>query len=123
MTAGKPPIRVHCTMTKRGTKLTFDWRESGPQPRGSWGCSYATLTGGNYLGVMICFPQLFPLNHGMIRNLEILSEKGTCVDVVEPAPTTGYASGAFDKVEAVTIACLAGPLSKVQPWRVRIQRR
>ena len=62
MTAGKPPIRVHCTMTKRGTKLTFDWTQSGPQPRGSWGCSYATLTGGNYLGFMICFPQLFPLN-------------------------------------------------------------
>jgi N-methylhydantoinase B len=118
MTAGKPPIRVHCTMTKRGTKLTFDWTQSGAQPRGSWGCSYATLTGGNYLGFMICFPQLFPLNDGIIRNLEILSKKGTCVDVVEPAPTTGYASGAFDKVEAVTIACLAGPLSSVQPWRV-----
>ena len=70
-------------MTKRGTKLTFDWTQSGPQPRGSWGCSYATLTGSNYLGFMICFPQLFPLNHGIIRNLEILSTKGACVDVVD----------------------------------------
>ncbi len=118
MTRGKPPIRVHCKMTKKGTKLSFDWTKSGPQPRGSWGASYATLTGGNYLGFMICFPQLFPLNEGIIRNLEILSKKGTCVDVLEPAPTTGYASGAFDKVEAVTIACLAGPMGKVQPWRV-----
>jgi len=118
MSPGKPPIRVHCRMTKKGTKLSFDWSKSGPQPRGSWGCSYATLTGGNYLGFMICFPQLFPLNEGIIRNLEIISKKGTCVDVVEPAPTTGYASGAFDKVEAVTIACLAGPMGKVQPWRV-----
>ena len=118
MTPGKPPIRVHCRMTKKGTKLRFDWTDSGPSPRGSWGCSYATLTGGNYLGFMICFPQLFPLNEGIVRNLEIVSKKGTCVDVVEPAPTTGYASGAFDKVEAVTIACLAGPLGKVQPWRV-----
>jgi N-methylhydantoinase B len=118
MTPGKPPIRVHCKMTKQGKKLTFDWTQCGPQPRGSWGCSHATLTGGNYLGFMICFPQLFPLNHGIIRNLEILSKKGTCVDVTEPTPTTGYASGAFDKVEAVTIACLAGPLRHVQPWRV-----
>jgi N-methylhydantoinase B len=118
MTAGKPPIRVHCRMTKKGTRLSFDWTGSGPQPRGSWGASYATLTGGNYLGFMICFPQLFPLNEGIIRNLEILSKKGTCVDVVEPAPTTGYASGAFDKVEAVTIACLAGAMGKTQPWRV-----
>lgn len=115
---GKPPIYVHCRMTKKGTKLSFDWSKSGPQPKASWGCSYATLTGGNYLGFMICFPQLFPLNEGIIRNLEIKSKPGTCVDVLEPTPTTGYCSGAFDKIEAVTIACLAGPLGKVQPWRV-----
>ena len=30
----------------------------------------------------------------------------------------GLCTGCFDKVEAVTIACLAGPLSSVQPWRV-----
>lgn len=118
MAEGKPPIRVHCKMIKKGTKLSFDWSKSDPQPRASWGCSYATLTGGNYLGFMICFPQLFPLNDGIIRNLEVISKKGTCVDVLEPAPTTGYCSGAFDKVEAITIACLAGPLGKVQPWRV-----
>jgi N-methylhydantoinase B len=118
MREGKPPIRVHCKMTKKGTKLTFDWTQSDPQPVGSWGCSRPTLLGANYLGFMICFPRLFPLNNGIIRNLEIISKPGTCVHVLEPAPTTGYCSGAFDKVEAVTIACLAGPLSYVQPWRV-----
>jgi N-methylhydantoinase B len=118
MKEGKPPIRVHCKMTKKGTKLTFDWTQSDPQPIGSWGASRATLIGANYLGFMICFPRLFPLNNGIIRNLEIISKPGTCVHVLEPAPTTGYCSGAFDKVEAVTIACLAGPLSTVQPWRV-----
>ena len=118
MAPGKLPIRVHCTMTKQGTRLSFDWSQSDPQPRASWGCTHATLTGANYLGFMICFPQLFPLNEGIIRNLEIVSKKGTCVDVLEPSPTTGYCSGAFDKIEAITIACLARPLSKVQPWRV-----
>ncbi|MCP3973257.1 MAG: hydantoinase B/oxoprolinase family protein, partial [bacterium] len=118
MAEGKPPIRVHCKLTKKGSKLSFDWTDSGPQPQASWGGSRATLIGGNYLGFMICFPQLFPLNHGIIRNLEILSKKGTCVDVVWPAPTTGYCSGAFDKVEAITIGCLAGVMAKDQPWRV-----
>ena len=118
MSPGKPPIRVHCVMTKKGTKLTFDWTDSDKQPRASWGGTRATLIGGTYLGFMICFPSLFPLNHGIVRNLEIISKLGTCVDVDFPAPTTGYCSGAFDKIEAVTIACLAGPLGKVQPWRV-----
>ena len=118
MTEGKPPIRVHCRLTKKGTRMSFDWRDSDPQPRASWGGSRAVLIGGNYLGFMICFPQLFPLNHGIIRNLEVLSKPGTCVHVEFPAPTTGYCSGAFDKVEAVTIGCLAGPMGEVQPWRV-----
>jgi N-methylhydantoinase B len=118
MAEGKPPIRVHCKLTKVGSKLSFDWTDSDPQPKASWGGSRATLIGGNYLGFMICFPQLFPLNHGIIRNLEIVSKPGTCVDVVFPAPTTGYCSGAFDKIEAVTIACLAGVMAKDQPWRV-----
>ena len=25
MSPGKPPIRVHCRMTKKGKKLSFDW--------------------------------------------------------------------------------------------------
>ena len=118
MAEGKPPIRVHCKLTKKGTRLTFDWTDSDPQPKASWGGARATLIGGNYLGFMICFPQLFPLNHGIIRNLEIVSKPGTCVHVEWPAPTTGYCSGAFDKIEAVTIGCLAGPMGKEQPWRV-----
>ena len=118
MKEGKPPIRVHCKLKKKGTKLSFDWSDSDPQPTASWGCSRPTLIGGNYLGFMICFPGLFPLNHGIIRNLEIISKPGTCVDVSELAPTTGYCSGAFDKIEAVTIGCMSGPLASVQPWRV-----
>jgi N-methylhydantoinase B len=118
MTEGKPPIRVHCTFTKKGTKMSFDWSQTDPQPKGSWGGSRQTLIAGNYLGMMICFPRLFPLNHGIMRNIEIISKPGTAVHVLEPGALSGYCSGAFDKIEAITIACLAGPLSQVEPWRV-----
>jgi len=115
---GEPPIRVHCKMTKKGTRIRFDWSDSDPQPIASWGCTRATTLGGNYLGFMICFPELFPMNHGVIRNLEIITKPGTCVDVQFPAPTTGYCSGAFDKVESVTIGCLSQMLAERRPWRV-----
>ena len=49
---------------------------------------------------MHCFPELAPLNHGVVRAINIVSEKGTCVDVVEPTPVTGYCSGAYEKVDA-----------------------
>lgn len=118
LSPGQPPIRVACKLTVKGDSITFDWSDSDPQPRASWGCSRATLLGGTFLGFMICFPHLFPLNNGVTRSINIISKPGTCVDVQFPAGTTGYCSGAFDKVEAITIACLSQPLAKVRPWRV-----
>ena len=99
MAPGEPPIQVHCKLTKKGRDLTFDWTGSDPAPVGSWGGPRGTCLGANYLGFMIGFPHLFPLNCGITRNLNIVTKPGTCVHVVYPSPTTGYCSGAFDKVE------------------------
>jgi len=118
LSPGQPPIKVACTMTVKGDKITFDWSESDPQTVASWGGTHATLLGANYLGFMICFPHLFPLNHGVTRNIEVISKAGTCVDVQFPCGTTGYCSGAFDKIEAVTIGCLGQALASTKPWRV-----
>ena len=46
MAEGKPPIRVHCRLTKKGTKLSFDWTKSDPQPRASWGAAAGALGAG-----------------------------------------------------------------------------
>jgi len=118
MAPGKPPIRVHCKLTKKKRHLTFDWRGSDKAPVGSWGGPRGTLVGANCLGFMIGFPHLFPLNRGITRNVEILSKPGTCVHVVYPSATTGYCSGAFDKVESITVAVMSGMLASTQPWRV-----
>ena len=118
MAPGEPPIRVHCKLTKKGRNLTFDWSGSDPAPVGSWGGPRGTCLGANYLGFMIGFPHLFPLNRGITRNLNIVTKPGTCVHVVYPSPTTGYCSGAFDKVESVTIALMSSMLAKTHPWRV-----
>ncbi len=118
MAPGEPPIRVHCKLTKKGRNLTFDWSGSDPAPVGSWGGPRGTCLGANYLGFMIGFPHLFPLNRGITRNLNIVTKPGTCVHVVYPSPTTGYCSGAFDKVESVTIALMSSMLGKTKPWKV-----
>ena len=115
---GKPPIKVTCTLTVKGDQLTFDWTGTDPQPMASWGCSRATLLGANFLAFMITFPELFPLNHGVTRSLNVVSKPGTAVHVNEPCGTTGYCSGAFDKIEAVAVACLSQAVASVKPWRV-----
>ncbi|MBW1667693.1 MAG: hydantoinase B/oxoprolinase family protein [Deltaproteobacteria bacterium] len=114
----KRPIRVHCKLTKKGRDLTFDWTQTDPSPVSSWGGPRGTCLSANYLGFMIGFPHLFPLNRGITRNLNIVTKPGTAVHVVFPSATTGYCSGAFDKVESVTIALMSSMLAKTRPWRV-----
>jgi N-methylhydantoinase B len=118
MADGEPPIRVHCRLIKKGRSLTFDWSETDPSPISSWGGPRGTCLSANYLGFMIGFPHLFPMNRGITRNLNIVTKPGTAVHVEFPTPTTGYCSGAFDKVESITIALMSSMLGKTRPWKV-----
>ncbi len=114
----QPPIRVHCKMTIEGDQVTFDWTDSDPAPAASWGFARPALLSANFDGTMHCFPELAPLNHGIVRSIEVITKPGTCVDVLEPTPVTGYCSGAYEKVDAVTMACWAQALQHVDPRRV-----
>jgi N-methylhydantoinase B len=115
---GSPPIRVHCKLTIRGDQATFDWSDSDPAPVASWGFARPALLSATYDGTMHCFPELAPFNHGVIRAVEVISKPGTCVDVQEPTPVTGYCSGAYEKVDAVTMACWGQALQHVDRRRV-----
>jgi N-methylhydantoinase B len=114
----EPPIRVHCKMTIEGDQVTMDWTGCDPAPIASWGFARPALQSASFDGTMHCFPELAPLNHGVVRAINLVSKKGTCVDVEEPTPVTGYCSGAYEKVDAVTMACWGQALQKVDPRRV-----
>ncbi len=112
------PIRVVCKMTIDGDQATLDWSECDPAPVASWGFARPALLSATYDGTMHCFPELAPLNHGVVRALEIITKPGTCVDVQEPTPVTGYCSGAYEKVDAVAMGCWGQALQHVDPTRV-----
>jgi N-methylhydantoinase B len=114
----EPPIRVHCKMTIEGDQVTVDWTGCDPAPVASWGFARPALQSATYDGTMHCFPELAPLNHGVVRAINIVSTPGSCVDVQEPTPVTGYCSGAYEKVDAVTMACWGQALQTVDPRRV-----
>jgi N-methylhydantoinase B len=115
---GSPPIRVHCKLAISGDQATFDWSDCDPAPVASWGFARPALLSATYDGTMHCFPELAPLNHGVVRALDVISKPGTCVDVQEPTPVTGYCSGAYEKVDAVTMVCWGQALQHVDPRRV-----
>jgi N-methylhydantoinase B len=114
----QPMIKVHCKLTIDDDNATVDWTGSGPAPVASWGFARPALQSAVYDGTMHCFPELAPLNHGVTRAINIVSTPGSCVDVQEPTPVTGYCSGAYEKVDAVTMACWGQALQRVDPRRV-----
>ncbi|MDE0201551.1 MAG: hydantoinase B/oxoprolinase family protein, partial [Rhodospirillaceae bacterium] len=113
-----PRIRVHCRLTVEGDRASFDFRESDAAPVGPFGFPRASLETAVFDGTLHCFPQLAPLNHGLSRAVEVLSVPGSCVHIEEPTPASGYASGAYEKVAAVTMACWAAAFQDVNPKRM-----
>lgn len=103
----QPRIMVQLDMTVDGDRVVFDFTGSDPAPVGVFGFARPALIAAVCDGTLHCFPDLKPLNHGIVGSVEIESTPGSCVDVLEPTPVTGYASGAYEKVAAVTMACWA----------------
>lgn len=118
MAPNKPRIKVHLTMKKKGEHVTFDWRDSDPQPVSSWGTTRPSLLSATFASAAYTFPHLRPLNHGLIECIEVLSKPGTCVDVTEPSATTGYCSGAYEKETTCGLMCWAQCVAQVTPERV-----
>ena len=117
MNPKRPKIKVHLDLTITDGEATFDFSQSDPAPIGVFGFARPALLAAVFDGTMHCFPDLKPLNHGFTSSLKVVSQKGSCVDVREPTPVTGYASGAYEKVAAVTMACWAQAFADVDPRR------
>jgi N-methylhydantoinase B len=113
----RPRIKVHLDMTIEGGHVTFDFTRSDPAPVGVFGFSRPALLAAVFDGTMHCFPELKPLNYGITSSLDVVATRGSCVDVIEPTPVTGYASGAYEKVAAVTMACWAQAFTDVDTRR------
>jgi N-methylhydantoinase B len=113
----RPRIKVHCDLTIRDGRASFDFTKSDPAPVGVFGFARPALLAAVSDGTMHCFPDLKPLNHGVTSSLEVIATPGSCVDVQEPTPVTGYASGAYEKVAAVVMACWAQAFADVDPRR------
>lgn len=98
------PYKVHLRLEVRDGKLTFDYRGSDPQPVGPSGSSLPMAWSATVCGVLNLFPGIL-MNHGVMRNIEVLTTPGTCVDVQFPGAICGTAAGAYEKVLGAVINC------------------
>jgi N-methylhydantoinase B len=98
------PYKVHLKLTIEDGRLTFDYRGSDPQPVGPSGSSLPMTWSATICGVLNMFPGVL-MNHGVTRNIEVLTTPGTCVDVQFPGAICGTAAGVYEKVLASVVNC------------------
>ncbi len=99
------PVKIALRLTKKGDQLTFDFTSSDPQPKAGVGAPRPLTQSGVYVAILNLFHDI-PFNHGFIRNLEIVTEPGSAVQVSFPNPVSGCAAGAFEKVIACVLNCI-----------------
>jgi N-methylhydantoinase B len=109
------PIRVHLRLEIRDGRMVFDFRGSDPQPLGPSGSPLPMTWSATVAATLNLFPNV-PYNHGMRRNMEVLTEPGSCVHVLFPTPCSGTAAGVYEKV----VACVLDTIGQADPERRRV---
>lgn len=102
--ADPQPYKVHLRLEVKDGKLIFDYRDSDPQPAGPSGSPLPMTWSATICGVLNMFPGIL-MNHGVTRNIEVLTTPGTCVHVEFPGPVCGTAAGTYEKVLGAVINC------------------
>ena len=109
---GEPKeVRLSIEFTK--DKLVYDFTGTAPQSLGSANATYSTTAALVYTITACVFPEV-PMNHGMMRNIEIIAPEATVVNASYPSPVSAMATTVFD----IVAACIFGAFSQVVPERV-----
>jgi N-methylhydantoinase B len=98
-----PRVKFTCKLRIAGNQVTIDWTGSDAAPRGPSGLTLPALSSATYDGTLHCFPHLVPLNHGIIRSVEILTRPGSATHVTHPTPVAGYCASGYEKCDTATM--------------------
>ncbi len=98
-TPGHPRVTFVCKLVIEGDAVTVDWTECDDAPKGPTGLTLPALSSATYDGTLHCFPHLVPLNHGIIRSLDIKTRPGSAAHVTHPTPVAGYCSSGYEKTD------------------------
>ena len=113
-----PRIKFHCKLIIDGDRVTIDWTESDPAPRGPAGLTRPGLLSATFDGTLNVFPHLAPLNHGIIRSINVITRPGSCVHILHPTPMAGYCASGYEKVDHAVLCAWSMAFASVDPKRV-----
>jgi N-methylhydantoinase B len=126
---GTEDIRLHATVSKRGSDLTVDLTECDPQVTSFINSSYANMRAAVAMALAYLIDPDIPKNDGAFRPLRVIAREGTVAWAKPPAPVTLCTNHCAQEIAEAVIKALAGacPERAMAGWgrrfRIAIQGR
>ena len=111
---GNHDIKVRAEVTISGNQLSIDLRGSDPESPGYINSVPGTTISNAMLALCVVLPEDIPYNSGVLRQIEVKTLKGSCVDPLPPAPhMSSTTTIGYEVADAVMLA-----MEQVVPERV-----
>ncbi len=107
------PIRLHCTVTKRGDSIAVNWDGSSPQVKGAINCTLSFTKAVSYAAIRSVLPGEIPTNEGFFRVIDVTAPEGTIANMVSPAACAARGLTGFRMGD-----CVFGALAHMLPDQV-----
>jgi N-methylhydantoinase B len=107
------PIRLFCTITKQGDRMTVDWTGTADQVKGAINNTLSYTKAASYCAIRSVLPPGIPNNEGVFRVIDVIAPAGTIANAVLPAACAARGLTGFRMVD-----CAFGALAMLVPERV-----
>ncbi len=107
------PIKLVCTVRKRGDSMEFDWTGSAPQVKGAINNTWSYTAASSFTAAKSVLSINMPNNDGVFRAISVIAPKGTIMHGELPAACAARGLTGFRAAD-----CAFGALALLYPDRV-----
>ncbi|HJS87425.1 MAG TPA: hydantoinase B/oxoprolinase family protein [Acetobacteraceae bacterium] len=107
------PIKLACTVRKRGERMEFDWTGSAAQVRGAINNTWSYTAAASYTAAKSILSANMPNNDGVFRAISVTAPAGTITNALPPAACAARGLTGFRCADAAF-----GALALLYPDRV-----
>ncbi len=107
------PIKLVCTVRKRGASMEFDWTGSAPQVKGAINNTWSYTAASSFTAAKSVLSVNMPNNDGVFRAISVIAPKGTILHGELPAACAARGLTGFRAAD-----CAFGALALLYPDRV-----
>jgi N-methylhydantoinase B len=107
------PIKLVCTVRKRGDAMQIDWTGSAAQVKGAINNTWSYTAAASFTAAKSVLSVNMPNNDGVFRAIEVIAPQGTIMNALPPAACAARGLTGFRAAD-----CCFGALATLYPDRV-----